>query len=225
MNKVIRIRFAKGEEVKFLSHLDVLRTMERAIRRAKLPIALSEGFHPKPRITFAQALALGVTSEGEYMDIHLTESLSPSEVIKRLNQVFPVGFQALEASTVDAKSAKLMSVVERAVYQIVLDPPVGKIADSVETLLSTKEMQVEKETKKGKRIVDIRPLIFDLRVVKNNEEQQVLRLVSKASNTGSLRPEEVLKALAIPVSSARIHRLDLLLEEGRSILDSPQARS
>ena len=79
------LQYSKGEEARFLSHLDLMRAMERALRRARLPLAFSEGYNPHPRVAYASALAVGVTSEGEYLDLELEEDLSAQEVVDALS--------------------------------------------------------------------------------------------------------------------------------------------
>src|SRR6266700_2916279 len=91
------ITFEKGEPVRWLGHLDMLRTFERAIRRAELPIAFSTGFNPRERITFASALGVGVTGGAELMTIELTDTVEPPAIVADLNDKLPAGIQILEA--------------------------------------------------------------------------------------------------------------------------------
>ena len=90
---LIRSRLTKGEEVRFISHLDLARTIERAVRRARLPIAYSQGFSPRAKIAFGSALAVGVTSSGEYVDMELTSDIGPDDFLKILNENLPVGIR------------------------------------------------------------------------------------------------------------------------------------
>ena len=112
------VRFSKEERVKYISHLDLMRTLQRALRRAEIPVAFSQGFNPHPRLSFASALAVGMTSEGEYMDILLEQDLVPDEFCNRMNKVLPLGIRMLEAIKVSNKIPSLMSIVERADYLI-----------------------------------------------------------------------------------------------------------
>jgi radical SAM-linked protein len=83
------VRYAREERVKYISHLDLMRTFQRALRRAHIPVAYSTGFNPHPRLAFASALAVGVTSSDEYMDTILEEPMVPGEFVARMNSVMP----------------------------------------------------------------------------------------------------------------------------------------
>lgn len=115
----VRLRWSKGEEVRFTSHLDVLRAFERAIRRSGIPIAYSEGFHPHPRIAFGPPLPLGFVSEAEYLDIQLTEPFSNGH-LSTLNKSLPQGFRILEGKTIFTKAESLSSAVNAALYKMEL---------------------------------------------------------------------------------------------------------
>lgn len=134
-----RIEFTKGDEVRFLSHLDVMKAFERAIRRAGMPIAFSEGFNPHPKMNFASALAVGVTSEAEFMDIELKENLPSAEVVKMLAKALPHGLDVKTGREVPTGAPALMSEVNRAVYQVkstlelAVDP--GQVADKLKDFM------------------------------------------------------------------------------------------
>ena len=110
----LRIVFAKGERIKYISHLDLVRTWERALRRAGIPLAYSHGFNPRPKMAFAAALPLGLTSRGEVMDLFLTHSLSPSDFARRLKPHLPPGLEILFVEEVALKSPSLQSQVRSA---------------------------------------------------------------------------------------------------------------
>jgi len=98
--KRIKVRFTKGEEIKFISHRDLMRLFQRAIRRADLPMIYSQGFNPHMRISWGQALKLGKTSDNEYATLQLEDWVKPSEVMLKLNQTLPKGVEILEANLV-----------------------------------------------------------------------------------------------------------------------------
>lgn len=93
----VRIKYTKGEEVKYISHRDLMRAFQRAIRRADLPIAYSQGFNPHMKISWGQALKVGATSEGEHAELQFEAFIRPSEAMERLNQELPRGIEILEA--------------------------------------------------------------------------------------------------------------------------------
>src|SRR5690349_7657199 len=109
------LTFEKGEPVRWLRHLDMLRTFERTIRRAELPIAFSSGFNPRERITFASALGVGVTGGAELMTLEFTDSVDPPSIIASLNGKLPAGIRIPEASEIpDAGSRDLLNSFDRA---------------------------------------------------------------------------------------------------------------
>ena len=121
-----RIRFAKYGVMRFVGHLDMMRFFQKAIRRAGLPIAYSGGFHPHQIMSFALPLGIGVTSEGEYMDIELTEKVVPENAIQRLNGQMADGVKVLSFVYLPDKSKKAMAAVEAASYVVGLKEPEGK---------------------------------------------------------------------------------------------------
>ena len=121
-----RIRFAKYGVMRFVGHLDMMRFFQKAIRRAGLPIAYSGGFHPHQIMSFALPLGIGVTSEGEYMDIELTEKVVPENAIQRLNDQMAEGVKVLSFVYLPDKSKKAMAAVEAASYVVGLKEPEGK---------------------------------------------------------------------------------------------------
>lgn len=114
----IRIKFTKQGLLKFISHRDLMRLMERAVRRAELPLALSAGFNPHPKISFASALSVGVSSLSEYADITLSWRVEPREVLNRLNGKLPSQVRVLEAKEVSLKSPSLNSTINVAEYRV-----------------------------------------------------------------------------------------------------------
>ena len=97
MNQSIKIKFTKGEEVKFISHRDLMRLFQRAVRRASLPIAYSQGYNPHMKISWGQALKVGQTSEGEFATLHLAEWSKPQEIQDKLNKTLPPGIEIVAA--------------------------------------------------------------------------------------------------------------------------------
>ncbi|MGI6149191.1 MAG: DUF2344 domain-containing protein [Firmicutes bacterium] len=212
MSSLMRFQYVIGGELRFLSHLDLVRTFERALRRAHIPVALTEGFHPKPKLSFACPLAVGITSQAEYGDVVLADGLHPQEFACRLNQVFPQGLRIVRAGTTAAKIPALMAVVNGAEYSIEL---VGDtIPAAVEHIKAAKELLVERTTKNGTRLVDLRPLIFALEAA---EGELVLRCAVGAA--GNLRPDELLHLLGTEPGDALVERTGLFIRSGDSWLD------
>ena len=120
-NIKLRTKVIKGAKVRFISHLDFMNTLTRALRRAKLPIAFSQGYNPRPQISFASALAVSLTSESEYIDFELKEYLDPAEFRMRLNQELPPGIRVDKAMEAPLKADSLMSIINAGSYLVRLE--------------------------------------------------------------------------------------------------------
>ncbi|MCJ7498310.1 MAG: TIGR03936 family radical SAM-associated protein, partial [candidate division Zixibacteria bacterium] len=184
------------EEVRFTSHLDVLRTFERAIRRSGIPIAYSEGFHPHPKIAFGPPLPLGFISEAEYLDLQLAEPFS-NEFLLKLNKTLPQGFKILEAKTIFTKAESLSSAINAAFYKVELSIPETEIKEKIEYTLSQRNLMISRVSKKElkvdksvttRREVDIRFEIFKL-----ENEGSTLSMLLSVGSSGHAKPQEVLR--------------------------------
>jgi radical SAM-linked protein len=116
----IRVKFKKDQEVRFISHLNLAKTLKQAVSRAGLPIAYSHGFNPHQKISLCHPLPLGMTSESEFADLVLTEKIGTDEVKKRLNEKLPRGIEILEAKEVPLRSKPLAALTDAASYEIML---------------------------------------------------------------------------------------------------------
>ncbi|MBP1757196.1 MAG: hypothetical protein H6Q62_52 [Firmicutes bacterium] len=220
----IRLRFARREPAIWLAHLDMMRTFERSIRRANLPINWSQGFNPRPQMTFALPIGVGMATEDDYLDIQLVEDLAPAEVMARLNPCLPAGLEILAAGSVATTKISLMSLVQAADYRL----QSSGLAEAVARIANTQPLIVEKFSKGRTIDVDIRPLIINLNIVAADE--LVIRV--KAGSTANLRPDLFLKALevygdlpALAAADCAITRLGLLIDapEDPSGFSSPLA--
>jgi radical SAM family uncharacterized protein/radical SAM-linked protein len=183
----IRLKWSKDEEVRFTSHLDVLRTFERAIRRCGIPIAYSEGFHPHPKISFGPPLPLSFISEAEYLDLQLTEPFS-NEFLLKLNKTLPQGFKILEAKTIFTKAESLSSVINSALYKIEIPLTETEIKEKIEYILSQRNLMVSRVSKEELKEVDIRFEIFKL-----ENEGSTLSMLLSVGSSGHAKPQEVLR--------------------------------
>ncbi|MGI6606463.1 MAG: TIGR03936 family radical SAM-associated protein [Peptococcia bacterium] len=222
------IQYSKEEEARFLSHLDLMTAMERAFRRAGLPLAFSEGFNPHPRVSFASALAVGVTSEAEYLDVQLLEEIPAEEVLRRLNNVLPRGLCVRGAVPVTKRTESLMALINLARYQVEVPFQSGdgvssqeKINKVIGDVLATTTYPVQRKSKKGLREVDIRPGIRELtgRLKEGGPEGKLLlEMAVQIGSDGNVKPEEVVEMVSALSPSSfhlgnnlRIHRLGLYI--------------
>jgi radical SAM-linked protein len=218
----VRARFLKGEEVKFISHLDLAHSMERAARRARLPLAFSEGFHPMPKISFAAPLAVGTTSESEFVDIDLSEVLTHEEVSQRLNGVFPKGLAITESATLPLEAKSLQAVVNLAKYVVrpgfcaTVAP--GELAEEIRRLFSLESLRSVRGTGHGNsKEVDVRPFLAQWELVPG-PERLTLKLAIRMGPKGSAKPEEYFRLLPWPLERFGAHRTGLYVERGSELL-------
>ncbi|HHV57815.1 MAG TPA: DUF2344 domain-containing protein [Firmicutes bacterium] len=214
----IRVKLAKDEAARFISHLDLAGAVEKAVRRAGLPIAYSEGFTPRPKIAFASALALGATSTAEYADFELRERLPIAEFVRRLRAQLPEGLRLLAAREVAAGAPALMAEIDAAGWEVAARLPglrAAEVARAWEEFLARERIYICKETKHKRRDLDIRPLILKARLVPC-DEGGTWDLLLRSGSSGNLRPEEVLTAFFAAAGwegkIERIHRTGLYIE-------------
>lgn len=203
----IRIEFAKTAHMRYTGHLDLHRTWERTFRRAGLPLAYSQGYHPKPKLNLASALPLGFTSECEVLDAWLEEDLPLEEVFKRLREAAPPGIHISAVQQADEREPALQVQVQAAEYVITLLDPPDNLVEKVEALLAAGTLPRERRGKP----YDLRVLVQALTVLSPDEDGQArlfARLEAREGATG--RPEEVLDQLGYDSLRARIQRTQLI---------------
>lgn len=192
----MRIRYAKRGRLRFTSHRDFSRAFERAIVRARIPMAYSSGFNPHPRISYAGAAPTGSASEAEYLEIGLAQESDPVEVAKVLDEALPIGLDVLEV--VVGAGGSLTDRLEASRWRLTLTGVTQAAADSaVEEFLAAGEVLVERMTKKGLRRFDCRAAVVSLtshRTPETSPECAILDLVLR-HGTPSVRPDDVLAGL------------------------------
>jgi radical SAM-linked protein len=214
------LTFEKGESVRWLGHLDILRTFERAIRRAGLPIAFSNGFNPRERLAFASALGTGVTGGAEPAVLELTAPLPADAIGARLNDALPPGIRIRTCLEIpDAHSRDLLNAFDRAEYAVVCTcPPETAPADieaALGALLSRTEISITREREGRAKTVDIRPYLFQLTRRPENAAngRLTLDMIVALGESGSAKPPEVIAALSahLPgLTLRRAHRVRLI---------------
>lgn len=224
MNK-LRARFSRGEEVKYISHLDTMRTFERTVRRADIPIAYSQGFNPRPQMSFGLPLSVGVTSYSEYVDFEMETELPAEDLVKRLNDNLPKGFEVQYAEYVNTNES-LMASIGVASYEVTIYNKnkftCDRIKGCIDAIKAKESLLVEKEAKGKIKNIDIKPYIYELKIIDINEEQLILGMTLSAGSEFNVKPELVIKALnevcGILLKINKIHRTELFGKEGRKLL-------
>lgn len=188
----LRIRYAKRGRLRFTSHRDFSRAFERAIFRARVPMAYSSGFNPHPRISYAGAAPTGSASEAEYLEIGLAEVVDPDAVRAQLEEALPDGLDVLEV--VESPGGSLADRLEASHWLLDLDAPAEAAEAAVAAFLGTDAVPVERMTKKGMRQFDCRAAVVAMTAVPREGGSRldlVLRHVEPA-----VRPDDVLAGLA-----------------------------
>lgn len=206
-----RITFSKTEAMRFTGHLDLHTTLERTMRRANLPLAYSEGFNPRPKLSLASALPLGFTSQAEVAEFWLKEDLPIEHVMRVIQQAAPPGIVLHQTHTAPPEAPKLQNSLTSAQFTVTLSQEDPALRDKVEALLSAESLPREKIRKGKKKTYDLRRMILAAEVLPNNQagqQQLMLHLQAEPGATG--RPDEILEALEIDPLASRIHRVGLI---------------
>ena len=209
----LRIRFSRGEEIKYISHLDIMRLWERALRRARIPLAYSEGFNPRPRISLAAPLSVGVTSEAELMDIFLSKMVSPHWFTGAVSQQLSPGIEILEVFPIAPGIPSLQSQVRYAEYrvQVSTEKESKDIQAAISGLLATEHLPWHHERDTGRRSYDLRTLIDDLWLADWCDSYCTIGMKLRCDNSGSGRPEQVTAALGFAEYPRSVERTRLIL--------------
>jgi len=209
----LRVTFSRGEELKYLSHLDVMRLWERALRRANLPLAYSQGFSPHPKISIAAPLPLGVTGEGELMDIVIQRRVSPYLVQKTLANQLPKGMSIISVAQVSPDAPSLQSQVRRAEYRVEIetDKPVDEIKAAIDSFLALTELPWQHKRDEEMRSYDLRKLVERVWFVEAHGAICVLGMCLRADSSASGRAEQVVLALGFNEQPRSICRTKLFL--------------
>lgn len=192
----LRVRYAKRGRLRFTSHRDFSRAFERAVFRARIPMAYSSGFNPHPRISYAGAAPTGSASEAEYLEIALREVADAGAVHAALDEALPDGLDILEV--VPSSGGSLADRLEVSRWELQLDGVVPEEAESgVRQLLDTEQVIVERMTKKGLRSFDARAAIESMSVSRGPETGRSCAILTVVLRHGvpSVRPDDVLAAL------------------------------
>lgn len=212
----LRMQITKDKDIRFISHLEYVRTIGRAIRRAKLPAAYSEGFNPHLKFSLASALGVGVVSYTEFVEIELAEPMEVEKAARALDAALPRGIRVLAADAVDTHHAALMSQAAGADYRVTL-PFTKDISEAVAAFNAAAELHYEKAAPKKKakvKDIDVKFYIPHIEAVREGENT-IFTFTCKITPTGSMKAVDLLNVLneqynlELPVEMADIERLKL----------------
>lgn len=217
----VRIKFAKEGIMQFIGHLDIMRYFQKAFRRAGIDIQYSQGYSPHQLISFAAPLGVGITSEGEYMDIVMGNCPSSRELIESINAQMVEGVRILSAVALPDDSKNAMSLMATADYQIKFRKEMSPDFDmekAIENFMAQPEIIVTKKTKKSEKTMDIKPMIYKFYAADNGCFMNVA-----TGNTQNLKPEQVISTLFqfmkqdFDTFSIQIHRLEIYGPDFKSL--------
>ena len=208
----VRAKFFKVGNLQYISHLDLVRTMMKIIVRADLPLWYTEGFNPKPKLTFAAPLSIGTESVAEYMDIRLTEKIPPEVVMAKLNANMTREMQVTDVYYPESKLSTLGWLAYT--IKIELEELTDELVEKARKIFEEDSLVILKKTKSGEAEVDIKPLIKSVEV-KEAEGSLVVECILSAEPSSFLNPEYIVKVLK---SRLDILSEDKLLAESYSIL-------
>ncbi|MFT7601353.1 MAG: radical SAM-linked protein [Acidimicrobiales bacterium] len=196
----LRVRFTKEGKIRFVSHRDLARLMERAFRKLRLPVAYTEGFSPRPKFSFGLALSVGHESEAEYLDVELATSVDLENLPPRLTAALPDGIAVTALHEMPPGADSLQQAIVCCSWRIkVLGAPYDDVAAAVSAVLAAPTFDLERERKGKTSVVDIRPAILELHAVEPSEagptDNGVQLVALLATEQVSLRPAELLRVL------------------------------
>lgn len=186
----VRLCYSQGDEVKFISHLDFLRTMTRTFRRAELPVKYSEGFNPHMVMTIGLPLSVGTTSVCDCLDVELTEDMNPDEIKRRINKCAPRGIVVNEVKKSDV--LKPLYLIDSALYETTFttDIPID-----IQRYIDEPEIIIEKKSKRKIKEVNIKDFIRSISVTESDGTKHRLMLHINAGNFSNLKPELVIHSM------------------------------
>lgn len=223
----VRVKFSKYGPVKFIGHLDVMRYFQKAIRRAEIDVAYSEGFSPHQKLSFAAPLSVGHTSSGEYFDLELCSLNSTEELKTALQSAMVEGIDILDVRLLDDDEGNAMASVEAASYYVTIRDGIELPDGFMEKLLAFYEQDnipVVKETKRGHKEINLKESIYELSVVScalgkaDEEAKERIYMKLNASSGGNIKPGFVLESFCnsisyeLPPFGYTVHRIETYRE-------------
>ena len=223
------IKFTKESHIKFIAHLDLMRTIHKVIRRSELPVAYSQGFNPHIQCSLAQPLSVGVYSEGEYMDLILVEDMPIEEVISRLNEKTASGIKFISAKKFilidnERKLPQAMALIDACRYTIKMKyNDVNLLEKEMEELIKDEDWTTIKKSKRGETEVNIKPLVFELKYwLKDNA--LVLNTLLRSGSKEHLSAEALINLIKKRTSNVKedafidIKREDMYFYKGEKLI-------
>lgn len=189
---ILRCKFTKIGDISYISHLDLLKIFIRALRRSRIEVNYSEGFHPHPKISFSSALSLGIQSYSEFIDIDIKYDKDEKGFLENINESLPEGIDITEYKIVEKPEA-LTKIMTHSLYEFYFEQDISKLEDVLKEIMSKEELIIQKKNKKKQiKEVNIREKIYDVEI---KTEKNLLNAILLNSTEGALKPSEFIKAI------------------------------
>ena len=217
----VRLELTKGEEVRHLSHLNMMKTFDRAIRRTDIPIAFSQGYNPHQRLSFGPALKVGVISSSEYIDLELASAMNVERLKEALNQSLPSGINIRNAALISPRAKSLSSIINLSTYQIKMcSKEFLPLDEAIQTFLKKDEIWILRNDKR----VEVRKSVRDIQILQElKEEVSTLEITLRVQN-GSAKIDEVLKSLLPSCRIITIERTGQYHLNGKELVSPMEMR-
>ena len=183
--------FEKFPRIRHIGHLDLMRAMQRALRRSGLPVKFSQGFNPHLLLTFAAPLSVGMAGKREIMEVPLGSDVTEAEFLEKINAALPPELPCLSARIVDDKHPASMASLYAAAYEIAIDSEAEALRNAIPSFLAQESIMALRKTKSGEKMVDIRPMIFELKASGDN----TIRCTLALSEAANCKPDLLMDAL------------------------------
>lgn len=211
----LRITFGCGEAAQYVTHLDLMRMWDRLLRRAGLPVSYSAAQPPRPRLALAAPLAVGVTSEGELLDVFLDARLPVAQVARRLALECPAGITIGEVQEVGLHLPSLQSLARLSEYRVTVATtrPMAEVERSIAGLLAATSLPRQRLRDGAVRQYDVRPQVDSLWLAEWGQDAAVLGMLLQTDEQATGRPDDVLAVLGLDAAVHSIHRVKLILAQ------------
>ena len=213
-----RICYSKEGDMRYISHLDLQRTLSRSIRRAAIPVAYTQGFNPQQRLVFAAPLAIGIEGRNEYLDLYLTEQWEKKRLIKALSAELPAGLEIKAVSIVNPLDKPLPALVEAALYKAVFSVLPQEGDQIIQKLMEAKTVLAVRMGKNERKEVDIRPFIYSLEIGQSQGSGHCLSMLLATGSKGGARPEDILAFFPAEKEDVRLFRESVFIRKGETLL-------
>jgi radical SAM-linked protein len=210
MSRVL-LKIKKASSIKFISHLDFVKAFEYGLRRSKLPISFTEGFNPRPKMSFGNAAGVGVSSDDERIVLDLSQAVEPNQIKTRLNEKLPPGMQVISADEIPEDTKSELGKLNASEYQIsISSSEVSKVERILNEIMDSTEYTALRHKSGSVQSVNFRPYVISMDIIDASDKTITINASFKTTNSGGGRPQDIIQILtnAIPdINILEIRRL------------------